>query len=229
MDKTSGNVPPPLSEVCYQCKDSYVHHWIAYINREDCKIGQDAYETFSVASQESLEISDASGHTGPLESENDMTQGMVVRPTKCATRRISPSQGTRKTNLYRRLKCRLGRSLRSRIYRGSLVSSRKASTHQRIRNEGGFSGPTILQKDLSKQLSPHCLRQHLTGSIHQERGRHSIGRTLCPDVENPNMVQSEQCDTQSTTHPGITQHNSGRPLQEELDPINRVVPLSTNL
>ena len=43
------------------------------------------------------------------------------------------------------------------------------------------------------------------------------------------MVQLEQCDTQSMTHPGITQHNSGRPLQEEPDPINRVVPLSTNL
>ena len=93
MDKTSGN-ESPLEEVCYQCKDSYVHHWIACINREDCKIGQDAYETFSVASQESLEISNASGHTSPLKSENDTTLGMVVRPTKCATRRISPSQGT---------------------------------------------------------------------------------------------------------------------------------------
>ena len=123
----------------------------------------------------------------------------------------------------------MGRSLRSRLYRGSLVSSRKASTHQPIRNEGGFSDPTILQKDLSKQSSPHCLRQHLSGGIHQQTGWHSIGRTLCPDVENPNMVQSEQCDTQSMTYPGITQRNSGRPLQEEPDPINRVVPLSTNL
>ena len=32
-----------------------------------------------------------------------------------------------------------------------------------------------------------------------------------------------------TLHPGITQRNSGRPLQEEPDPINRMVPLSTNL
>ena len=40
---------------------------------EDCKIGQDAYETFSVASQNSLEISNASGHTDPLESEDDTT------------------------------------------------------------------------------------------------------------------------------------------------------------
>ena len=132
-------------------------------------------------------------------------------------------------NISRHLKRRLGRSLRSRLYKGSLVSSRRASTHQPIRNEGVFSGPTILQKDLSKQSSPHRLRQHLSGGIHQQTGRHSIGRTLCPDVEKPNMVQSEQCDTQSMTHPRITQRNSGRPLQEEPDPINRVVPLSTNL
>ena len=124
---------------------------------------------------------------------------------------------------------RLRRSLRSRIYRGSLVSSRKVSTHQPVRNEGSFSGPTILQKDLSKQSSPHCHRQHLSGGIHQQTGWHSISRTLCPDVENPNMVQSEQCDTQSTTHPGITQCNSVWSFQEEPDPINRMVPFSTNL
>ena len=70
--------------------------------------------------------------------------------------------------------------------------------HQPIRNEGSFSGPTILQKD-SKQSSPHRLRQHLSDGMHQQTGRHSIGRTLRPDVEKPNMVQSEQCDTQSTS------------------------------
>ena len=43
------------------------------------------------------------------------------------------------------------------------------------------------------------------------------------------MVQSEQRDTQSKTHTGITQCNSGQPLQEERDPNNRVVPFSTNL
>ena len=57
----------------------------------------------------------------------------------------------------------------------------------------------------------------------------SIGRSLCPNVENPYMVQLEQCDTQSKTHTGITQRNSGWPLQEEPDPINRMVPFSTNL
>ena len=113
MDEASGYVPSPVVEVCYQCKDSYVHHWITCINGEDSQIGQNAYQTFSMASQDSLEISDASGYSNPLESEDDTTRGMVVRPQKRATRRVSPPKGTRKTDLYRRLKRRLGRTLRS--------------------------------------------------------------------------------------------------------------------
>ena len=155
MDQTSGDVPSPLLEVCYECKDSHIHHWITCINGKDCKIGQDAYKTFSMASQNSLEISDASGHTDPLESEDDMTRGMVVRPSKCATRRTSPPQGTRKTDIYRRLKRRLGRSLRSKLYKRALVSFRKAPSHQPIRNEGGSSGSAILQDRLQEQSSPY--------------------------------------------------------------------------
>ena len=191
------------------------------------KIGQDAYETFSVASQNSLEISDASGHTDPLESEDDMTRGMVVRPSKCATRRTSPPQGTRKTDIYRRLKCRLGRSLRSKFYRRALVSFRKAPSHQPIRNEDG-SGSAILQDRLQEQSSPYRLRQHLSGGLYQQTGRHKISRTLCPNVENSHLVSPKQCHTQSKTRTGLIQCDSGRPLKEEPDPINRVVPFSTD-
>ena len=229
VDKTSGDVSSSLLEVCYQCKDSYVHHWLTCIDGEDCTIGQDAYETFSVASQNSLEISNASGHTDPLESENDTTRGMVVRPSKCATRRISPPQGTQKTYLYRRLKRRLGRSLRSKFYRRSLVSHREASSHQPIRTEGGSSGSAFLPNRLQKQSSPYRLRQHLGGGLHQQTGQHKISRTLCSNVENPHLVSPKQCHTQSETHTGFTQCNSRRPLKEEPDPTNRVVPISTDL
>ena len=75
VDEASGYVTSPLVEVCYQCKDSYVHHWITCINGEDSQTGQNAYETFSMASQDSLEISHASGYSNPLESEDDTTWG----------------------------------------------------------------------------------------------------------------------------------------------------------
>ena len=228
VDEASGYVPSPLVEVCYQCKDSYVHHWITCINGEDSQTGQDAYETFSMASQDSLEISDASGYSNPLESEDDTTRGMVVRPQKRATRRVSPPKGTRKTDLYRRLKRRLGRTLRSRFNRRGLVSHRKSSPHQLFGIKGSSPGTTVLQDHLQEQSGSHCLRQHLRSVLHKQTGWHKIRRTLRSNVENSDMVQSQQRHTQSKTHTRIPQCNSGRPLKEEPDPKHRVVPISTS-
>ena len=228
VDEASGYVPSPLVEVCYQCKDSYVHHWITCINGEDSQTGQDAYETFSMASQDSLEISDASGYSNPLESEDDTTRGMVVRPQKCATRRVSPPKGTRKTDLYRRLKCRLGRTLRSRLNRRGLVSHRKSSPHQPFGIKGSSPSATVLQDHLQEQSRSHCLGQHLRSVLHKQTGRHKIRRTLRSNVENSDMVQSQQHHTQSKTHTRIPQCDSGWPLKEEPDPKHRVVPISTS-
>ena len=55
-----------FQEVCYQCKDSYVHHWIASVHRENDKTGQGSHETLSMASQDSLEIPNASEFSLPL-------------------------------------------------------------------------------------------------------------------------------------------------------------------
>ena len=229
VDEASGYVPSPLVKVCYQCKDSYVHHWITCINGEDSQTGQDAYETFSMASlEDSLEISDASGYSNPLESEDDTTRGMVVRPQKRATRRVSPPKGTRKTYLYRRLKRRLGRALRSRLNRRGLVSHRKSSPHQPFGIKGSSPSATVLQDHLQEQSRSHCLGQHLRSVLHKQTGRHKIRRTLRSNVENSDMVQSQQRHTQSKTHTRIPQCDSGWPLKEEPDPKHRVVAISTS-
>ena len=225
MNEASGYVPSPLVEVCYQCKDSYVHHWITCINGEDSQTGQNAYKTFSMASQDSLEISDASGYSNPLESEDDTTQGMVVRPQKRVTRRVSPPKGTQKTDLKRRL----GRTLRSRFNRRGLVSHRKTFTYQSFINEGSFPGSTVLQTHLQDQSRTYCLRQHLRGVLHKQTGRYKICRTLRSYVENSDMVQPQQCHTQSKTCTWVPQCDSGRPLKEESDPKHRMVPVSTSL
>ena len=78
MEQNSGLFQQDLQEICYQCKDSYVHHWITSIHRENSKTGQDPHETFSVASQSSLKIPNASEFSHSLDSENEMTWGMVV-------------------------------------------------------------------------------------------------------------------------------------------------------
>ena len=47
-------------------------------------------------------------------------------------------------------------------------------------------------------------------------------------MENPHLVSPKQCHTQSKTCTGLTQCDSGQPLKEEADPINREVSFSTD-
>ena len=125
MGQNSELLQQDLKEVCYQCKDSYVHHWITSIRREDGKTGQDPYETFSMASKDSLEIPNASEFSHSLDSDNKTTRGMVVRLTKLIKRRILTPQGPRRSDLYRRFKRRLGRTLRSRLHYQTIAIARR--------------------------------------------------------------------------------------------------------
>ena len=96
------------------------------------------------------------------------------------------------------------------------------------RNEGSSSGSAILQGRLQEQSSPYRLRQHLSGGLYQQTWQHKISRTLCSNVENPQLVSPKQCHTQSMACTGLTQCDSGRPLMEEPDSIKRVVSVSTD-
>ena len=123
----------------------------------------------------------------------------------------------------------MGRSLKSRIHRRALVLTRKTPTDQSFRTEGSFSGSTILQKELKQQLSPHSLRQHLSGVVHQQTGWNKISSPMRADLENSHLVPQQQGNTQSKARTRFTQCYRRWPLQEEPDPVNRVVPLSSNI
>ena len=152
-----------------------------------------------------------------------MTRGMVVRPSKRATRRVSSPKGTRKTNLYRCFKCKLGCSFKSRIYRRTLNT--KIPTYQPTRTEDSFSGSAILHEELHQQLSPHCLRQHLSGVVHQQAWWRKVSSSLCADEENLHLVPQQQCNTQSKAHTGFTQCYRGWPLQKR----NQIQPTEWSL
>ena len=69
------------------------------------------------------------------------------------------SQRPQYPNLYRHLKRRLGRSLRSKIYQGSVVRPGKRATHKRPRVEGGLTGPLKFQGPVPGPNSPEELTQ----------------------------------------------------------------------
>ena len=224
MDKNSEFFQQDLQEVCYQCKDSYVHHWITSIHREDGSTRMASHETLSMESQDSLESPNASEFSNPLDSENETTRGMVARPTKRVKQRILTPQGTRRLDLYRRMKRRLGRTLRSQLYRRPMVPRRKTVTNKRARTESRHSNPLTLLKTVWRKTGVSSLRQHNCSSPHkQTRG------DLCPHVASPHVVQQSSRPTQSETCSRVTQCHCRRPIQEESNTTHGVVSISSNL
>ena len=229
MGQNSELLQQDLKEVCYQCKDSYVHHWITSIRREDGETGQDPYETFSMASKDSLEIPNASEFSHSLDSDNETTRGMVVRPTTRIMRRILTPQGPRRSDLYRRIKRRLGRTLRSRLRRRPMVSHRATAPHQRPRIKSCNPSPQTLLRSVHQETGVGGLRQHNSSSPHKQTRRNPLARTLCSHVASPHMVQQTSDLTQSATRAGLTQCHCGWPLQEKPNPAHRMVSVPPDL
>ena len=80
------------------------------------------------------------------------------------------SQRPQYPTLYRRLTRRLGRSLRPKFHKGSVVRSGKKATHICPRIEGGLPGPSRLQGPVPESNSVSCNGQLNSGSLHQQQG-----------------------------------------------------------
>ena len=83
------------------------------------------------------------------------------------------SQRPQYPTLYRRLKQRLGRSLRANLYKRSVVRQEKKAKHKCSRAAGSFSGPSKVQGPVSKPYSVGCYRQLNSSSLHKQGGTHS--------------------------------------------------------
>ena len=207
----------------------YVHHWIACINGADCKLGRMHMRPFQ------LHLKTHWKYLMPLDTLIPWNQKMIRHGEWW----LDPQNVLQGEHLYPKEHKKLiftdasnagwGAHLGQNSTGGLWSLSEKAPSHQPIRNEGGSSGPAIRQDRLQEQSSPYRLRQHLSGGLYQQIGRHKISRTLCSHVENPHLVSPKQCHTQSKACTGLTQCDSRRPLKEEPDSINRVVPVSTDL
>ena len=105
----------------------------------------------------------------------------------------------------RRLKRRLGRSLRANLYTGSLVRQGKKATHKYSRAEGGFSGPSKVQGPMSKPNSAACYGQLNCSSLHKQTRRNPLGGDVCSPVENHDLEPSLQNNIKSQTHSRVSE------------------------
>ena len=145
MAQTSGFDPKTQVKTCFYCKMFDVANWVACLNGDNGPRGTPSHETLSVSFQGALEISSVAGQPPSLDRSHCGPLRLVAKSLKCDERCRPSSQRPQYPTLYRRLKRRLGRSLRSKFYKGSVVRPGEKATYKRPRIEGDLTGPSKLQ------------------------------------------------------------------------------------
>ena len=200
MAQTSGFNPKTQVKTCFDCKMFDVANWVACLNGENGPRGTLSHETLSVSSQGALEISSVAGQPPSLDRSHCSPPRLVEKSLKHDERCRPSSQRPQYPTLYRRLKRRFGRTLRSKFYKGSVVRLGKKATHKRPRIEGGLTGLSKLQGPVPEPNSASCNRQLNSGSLHQQTRRNSLSRNVCSPVEDYDLAPSLSPNIESQTH-----------------------------
>ena len=205
-----------------------VANWVACLNGENGPGGTPSHEALSVSSQGALEISSVAGQPPSLDRIHCSPPRLVAKSLKRDERCRPSSQGPQYPTLYRRLKRRLGRSLRSKFYKGSVVRLGKKATHKCPRIEGGLPGPSRHQGPVPEPNSASCDRQLNSGSVHQQTRRNSL-RNVCSPVEDHDLVPSLPHNIESQAHSRVTECDGRPTVQVQPSAVNRMVSASAGV
>ena len=174
------------------------------------------HEAYTVAPEKQLESTAITRKGDSNTHFSSPRSGMVVRRRQRATRPIVTPTKTCSADLYRCIKRRVGRSLKRAHSQRRLVSTRKQATHKLSSSKG-------VSATRSKPNSPCSYRQHHSSVLHKQGRRHEVRPTLCPTVENLDMVYSKPSYPQSQAHSRPAECGSGQTFQTRPDYSNRMV------
>ena len=204
----------------------HVPHRAPNGHRKASPPGSTSYETHTVALEEQLESTRIT-RKGDTHSQIAPAPPKVVDGGRqCASRSTITPTKTCSADIYRRIKRRVGRSLKQAHCKGNLVTSRKQVTYKPFGIKGGLSGPKRVPRPLFKQQCPGSHRQHNSGCLYQQGRGDEIRLTVCPTVENPFLVHQETGNSQSTSHPRPAERDSRQAIQAWSDHSNGMVPSS---
>ena len=229
MAQTSGFDPTTQVKTCFDCKMFDVSNWVASLNGENGPGGTPSHEALSVSSQGALEISSVAVQPPSLDRSHCSPPRLVAKSLKCDERRRPSSQGPQYPTLYRRLKRRLGRSLRSKFYKRAVVRAGKKATHKYPGIEGGLPGPSRLQGPVPESNSVGCDGQLNSGSLHQQARGNSLSRDVRSPVENHDLVPSLPYNIESQAHSRVSECDGRPPIQVQPSAVNRMVPAPSGL
>ena len=203
--------------------------WFTDCHRKTSTSGPFTYETHTVASQKQLESTRDTGKDYPHSQITPPTSKMVAGGKQCYHRSTITPTKTCAADLYRRIKRRVGRSLKRAHGKGKLVTSRKQTAHKLSRVKSSSPGIKKISSPLYQHYSPHSYRQHYSGCLHKQGRWNEVGPLVCPTMENSDLVYQETGYSQSLTHPRPSECDSRETIQTGPDHSNRMVPQSRNL
>ena len=96
---------------------------------------------------------------------------------QCSSRSTITPNKTCSVNLYRRIKRRVGCSLKQAYCKRELVPSRKQAAYKLLRTKSGLFGLERVPRSLLRQDVSCSNRQHHSGVIHEQGRRHEVGPT----------------------------------------------------
>ena len=187
------------------------------------------HETHTVAPQKQLEGTRISGEDYPSTEVPAPALTMVARRRQGASRPTFTPSKTCSANFYRRIKRRVGLSLKRVHYKGVLVDTGKQAAHKPSRTKSSFPSVERVPRSLCRKNSSSSNRQYYSSSLHKQGRRNEVGPTVCPTVENLDLVFPATSNSQSSTHSRPLKCDSRQTVQAGSDHPDRVVPPSGSL
>ena len=180
------------------------------------------HETHTVASQKQLEGPRISREDYPSTKDPAPSFTMVAKRRQCASgSTVTPSK-TCAANFYRRVKRRVGRSLKRAHCKRVLVGAGKQAAHKLSGTQSSFSRLERVPGSLYRQNSSCSNRQYYSGSLHKQGRRHEVGPAVCPTLENLDLVFPATSNAKSPTHPRASKCDSRQTIQAGSDHPNRM-------
>ena len=209
-----------------QSQDLFVINRPPDSNRKAGTPGTPPHEANPVAPQKTLESSRIFGKRDSNLKVSSPSLTMVDRRVQCFARSASAPLASCHSNLYRRLKRRLGCSLRRLYHKRCLVSTRKPPSYKLPRAKSGLAGLKKVPTPCTREGSADCHRQHHSCGIHQQGGRYEVRLTLCPSLAAPVLVQPTTGYSQSQTHSWPSKCDCRQVITSRPDHPDRVVSAS---
>ena len=107
-----------------------------------------------------------------------------------------------------------------------LVTARKQAAYILFGTQGSISCLKRVSKPLCKQNSTCGNRQHYSDVVHKQGRGHEVGHTLCPTMEDLDLVYQTPSNSKSPTYPRMTECGGRQAIQARPDHSNRMVPPS---